>query len=83
MIPLGARHAGYGAVPHYYEIIGETLLWTLARGLGSAFEPKFRAAWVKLYELLAETMQTAAGATERVAPPVGSLSSRRHLLLPS
>ena len=38
-----------------------------------------RGAWVKVYELLAETMQTAAGATERVTPPVGAWSPRATL----
>ena len=61
---LGARHVGYGVKPQHYATIGETLLWALARSLGAAFEPELRSAWVKVYELLAKTMQAGAGATE-------------------
>ena len=62
---LGARHVGYGVKPQHYATIGETLLWTLAHSLGAAFEPELRSAWVKVYELLAKTMQAGAGVTER------------------
>jgi diguanylate cyclase (GGDEF)-like protein len=61
---LGARHVGYGAKPQHYATIGETLLWTLARGLGVAFDAELRSAWAKVYELLAKTMQAGAGVTE-------------------
>ena len=30
---LGARHSGYGVTAAHYAIVGETLLWTLERGL--------------------------------------------------
>ncbi len=59
---LGARHAGYGTTAHHYEMVAEALLWALERGLGDAFTPEVRAAWVKVYNLLAETMQ--AGVTD-------------------
>ncbi|MEY2503432.1 MAG: hypothetical protein QOI07_3769 [Verrucomicrobiota bacterium] len=61
---LGARHVGYGVKPQHYATIGETLLWALARSLGAAFEPELRSAWMKVYELLAKTMQGGAGVTE-------------------
>jgi hemoglobin-like flavoprotein len=59
---LGARHSGYGVTAAHYEIVGETLLWTLERGLGEGFTPEVRSAWAKVYGVLATTMQ--AGATE-------------------
>ncbi len=34
---LGKRHAGYGVEDHHYKTVGAALLWTLERGLGSAF----------------------------------------------
>ena len=43
-------------------IMGETLRWTLERGLGEGFTPEMRSAWAKVYGVLAATMQ--AGATE-------------------
>ena len=59
---LGARHSGYGVTVAHYAIVGEALIWTLERGLGEAFTPEVRSAWVKVYNVLAATMQ--AGAAE-------------------
>jgi hemoglobin-like flavoprotein len=59
---LGARHAGYGVTAAHYAIVADALLWTLEQGLGEAFTPDVRRAWVKVYGLLARTMQ--AGAAE-------------------
>jgi hemoglobin-like flavoprotein len=59
---LGARHDGYGVTAADYAVVGEALLWTLEQGLGEEFEPEVRSAWVKVYEVLATTMQ--AGAAE-------------------
>lgn len=59
---LGARHSGYGVTVAHYDVVAEALLWTLAQGLGDAFTPEVRAAWVKVYGVLAATMQ--AGAAE-------------------
>ena len=57
---LGRRHAGYGVEVEHYASVGSALLWTLEQGLGDAFTPETRAAWVKVYTLVAETMQRAA-----------------------
>jgi len=59
---LGARHANYGVTAAHYDIVGDALLWTLARGLGDGFTVDTRAAWAKVYGVLASTMQ--AGAAE-------------------
>jgi hemoglobin-like flavoprotein len=59
---LGARHVGYGARAADYNVVGEALLWTLERGLGEDFTPEVRAAWTKVYGVLAATME--AGAAE-------------------
>ena len=57
---LGRRHAGYGVENRHYETVGAALLWTLEKGLGEAFTPEVKAAWVAVYTLLATTMQQAA-----------------------
>ena len=57
---LGRRHAGYGVEDRHYETVGEALIWTLEAGLGGAFTPELRDAWVAVYTLLAATMQNAA-----------------------
>lgn len=59
---LGARHASYGVTADHYGTVAEALLWTLELGLGDEFTPGTRAAWTKVYTVLAETMQ--AGAAE-------------------
>ena len=59
---LARRHVGYGVTAAHYGIVGEALLWTLERGLGEGFTPEVRCAWVKVYGVLAATMQ--AGAAE-------------------
>jgi len=59
---LGARHLGYGVRAADYNLVGEAFLWTLERGLADAFTPEVRAAWTKLYGVLAATM--LAGAAE-------------------
>ena len=62
---LGARHAGYGVRPAHYQVVAEALLWTLARGLGEAFTPQTRAAWIRVYRVRAAPLQEgAAEATE-------------------
>jgi hemoglobin-like flavoprotein len=57
---LGARHSGYGVTASHYAIVGEALLWTLEHGLGEGFTPEVRSAWVKVYGVLAATMQAGA-----------------------
>jgi nitric oxide dioxygenase len=57
---LGARHAGYGVTQTHYALVGEALLFTLERGLGAGFTPAVRAAWIKVYGVLAATMQAGA-----------------------
>ncbi|HEU4329387.1 MAG TPA: globin family protein [Roseiflexaceae bacterium] len=59
---LGVRHAGYGVRPEHYETVGAALIWTLEQGLGDAFTPQVRDAWVTVYTLLADTMKEAAAA---------------------
>jgi len=57
---LGRRHAGYGVADAHYDTVGAALLWTLEKGLGQAFTPDVKDAWVVVYGLLAGTMKNAA-----------------------
>ena len=57
---LGRRHAGYGVADAHYETVGAALLWTLRKGLGSAFTPEVEDAWSAVYGVLANTMREAA-----------------------
>jgi hemoglobin-like flavoprotein len=64
---LGRRHVGYGVKAEHYATVGSALLWTLRQGLGTSFDADHEAAWAKVYDLLATTMQTPAAAAEPAA----------------
>jgi hemoglobin-like flavoprotein len=49
----------FSSIAHY-DTVDAALLWTLEQGLGDVFTPEVRAAWTKLYGVLATTMQAAA-----------------------
>jgi hemoglobin-like flavoprotein len=57
---LGRRHVTYGASKGHYAVVGETLLWTLEKGLGDAFTPEVKEAWTAVYTLVADTATSAA-----------------------
>lgn len=57
---LGRRHVGYGVKDTDYDTVAAALLWTLEKGLGDAYTPEVKAAWVEVYTLLAGTMKAAA-----------------------
>ena len=57
---LGRRHVNYGVSDAHYETVGAALIWTLGQGLGEAFTPELRDAWVEAYTILANTMKDAA-----------------------
>jgi len=59
---LGRRHVGYGVKEAHYDLVGRALIWTLGKGLGDAFTPAVRGAWVKAYGTLATAMKQAAHA---------------------
>lgn len=56
---LGRRHAGYGVADDDYVMVGEALLWTLAKGLGDQFTLEVKEAWTSVYLFLADTMREA------------------------
>jgi hemoglobin-like flavoprotein len=57
---LGRRHAGYGVQDRHYDTVAAALLWTLERGLGPAFTPQARSAWVAAYGFLTKAMKAGA-----------------------
>jgi hemoglobin-like flavoprotein len=57
---LGARHKKYGVADKDYDTVAAALLWTLEKGLGAAFTPSVKDAWVAVYGVLAGTMKQAA-----------------------
>jgi len=57
---LGVRHVGYGVKSEHYMTVAEALLWSLGEALGDAFTQETRFAWIKVYDVLAATMQSVA-----------------------
>src|SRR5205823_6527027 len=53
---LAKRHVAYGAQPEHCAVVGEALLWTLERGLGSQWTPQLAAAWTAAYTTLSGYM---------------------------
>jgi len=58
---LGHRHRSYGVGDADYETVGSALIWTLEDGLGNAFTPAVRDAWIACYGTLAGEMKGASG----------------------
>ncbi|HRC58837.1 MAG: nitric oxide dioxygenase [Myxococcales bacterium] len=58
VLALGRRHSDLYHIPDStYATVGEALIWTLDYGLGKKFDKNARAAWTKVYGLLATTMK--------------------------
>jgi hemoglobin-like flavoprotein len=57
---LGRRHGKYGVKDQHYDTVATALVWTLEKGLGDAFTPEVKEAWVTTYGILAQTMKDAA-----------------------
>lgn len=64
---LGARHVAYGVRDEHYSSVGVALLWTLEKGLGTAFTPEVKNAWTAAYAALANTMLDGAHRAEAAA----------------
>jgi len=54
------RHREYGVVDAHYPMVGEALIWTLARVQGPRFTYELEHAWHTVYQAIAETMMAAA-----------------------
>lgn len=62
----GRRHQDYGVLAKHYELVGETLLWTLEAALQDKFTPAVRAAWTDAYAATHALMEADAGDEKRV-----------------
>ena len=57
---LAVRHVEYGVKPEHYAPVGESLIWTVEKGLGDAFDAETKAAWLAAYTTLSGAMINAA-----------------------
>ena len=53
---LAKKHVEYGVKPSHYAAVGAALLWTLERGLGTAWTPETAKAWTNTYATLSNFM---------------------------
>jgi hemoglobin-like flavoprotein len=59
---LGKRHESYGVEPAHYALVGDALVWTIAKAVGPSFTERDRDAWIVVYGVIAETMQHGSAA---------------------
>ena len=57
---MGRRHVAFGVKAAHYDTVGSALIWTLDKGLGDAFTPAVKIAWVEAYTILSSAMKQAA-----------------------
>ena len=57
---LAERHVGYGVQASDYTPVGNALLYTLKTGLGDAWTPELRQAWIEVYRAMAQVMKSHA-----------------------
>lgn len=53
---LGRRHVDYGVKPSDYDTVGAALIATLEKGLGDAFTPDVKQAWIACYTAITAEM---------------------------
>ena len=56
LVAMSKRHTGYGVKTEHYTMVGNALLWTLKKGLGSEWNEEIEKAWSDCYKSLADTM---------------------------
>jgi nitric oxide dioxygenase len=79
VLALGRRHSELYRIPNEsYGAVAEALLWTLDYGLGEAFTPDVRAAWTRLYTVLAQTMRLGSAMVDRDGALNGAADADRQ-----
>jgi hemoglobin-like flavoprotein len=63
---LGVRHLIQGVRDEHYATVAAALLWTLEKALRSEFTPQVKAAWIKTYGVLSQTLRPT-GMTSQAA----------------
>ncbi len=57
---MAKRHTGYGVKDQHYTLVGNALLWTLAKGLGNDWTDEMKDAWIECYTTLTNIMVRSA-----------------------
>ncbi len=65
---LGRDHRKFGALAEHYDVVGESLLETLAHFAGDTWTPELAADWKDAYDLVASVMVESARQDEAIRP---------------
>jgi NAD(P)H-flavin reductase/hemoglobin-like flavoprotein len=65
---LGRDHRKFGALAEHYDVVGDSLLATLAHFAGDTWTPELASDWRDAYSLVASVMTTAAKQDEATRP---------------
>ncbi|MFT7558328.1 MAG: hemoglobin-like flavoprotein [Flavobacteriales bacterium] len=57
---IATQHLSYGVRANDYTTVGNALLFALKTGLGDAWTPELRQAWVETYRIVAQVMKAKA-----------------------
>jgi hemoglobin-like flavoprotein len=68
---LGRRHAGYGARPEHYAVVGDTLITAMAEVAGDAWRDTYTRAWADALSVVAEAMLSGTGSSPTGPAAVG------------
>jgi hemoglobin-like flavoprotein len=60
---LGARHAGFGAQPEHYPVVGQVLIGAMSEIAGDAWKPEYTTAWEEAYGVVQNVMLSGAAAS--------------------
>ena len=79
VLAMGRRHTAlYGIPDESYGVVGEALIWALDYGLGDAFTPHVKGAWIRLYTYLATAMRMGGTVIEPDAEFMSAEDSQRN-----
>jgi NAD(P)H-flavin reductase/hemoglobin-like flavoprotein len=75
---LGRDHRKFGTVAAHYELLGTSMLATMAHFSGPDWTPELAADWQAAYSLIAKIMSDAAAEDERANPPFWEATVLSH-----
>ena len=56
VINMAQRHTSYYVKPEHYNMVGQSLLWTLEQGIGTEWNSEVKDAWTIVYHTVTEMM---------------------------
>lgn len=73
---LGSRQVAFTTADHRYETVGAALILTFRQGLGPAFTPEARQAWIELFDSIESKLKSEpAGSAPALSVPLFSTAA--------